>query len=78
MDISCVILRVFMRLDNTRYRAALAHYEDRTSIHKSLPATTSSRLGVNSHTIMCKEVQRPIVDRVAPTTSRSRASRVMW
>ena len=38
MAISCVIQRIFKRLDNTRYRVALAHNEDRTSIHKS--ATT--------------------------------------
>ena len=51
MEISCVIQRVFKRLDNTRYQAALAHDEDRTSIHKL--ATTSSRLlCVNCHTIM--------------------------
>jgi hypothetical protein len=38
MVISCVIQRIFKRLDNTLYRVALAHNEDRTSIHKS--ATT--------------------------------------
>lgn len=40
MIISCVIQRIFKRLDDTRFRAPLASNEDRTSIRKS--ATISS------------------------------------
>ena len=84
MDISRVIQCVFKRLDNTRFWAALARNEDRTSIRKSvtLALATTSRFFVfqagDSHIPMRKEVSRPIVDRVAQTLYRLRASCVMW